>query len=71
MSFITIFFLSSSHINNELNFLIIKKFLIRKYFPKKILKIMLILLYFFVNILIENKFYTEYNECIKRKEKFI
>ena len=32
---------------------------------------MLKLLYFFVNILIENKFYTEYNEFFKRKEKFI
>ena len=58
-------------INNELNFLLIKKIQTRKDFPKKKLKIMLILLYFSVNILIENKFYTEYNECIKRKEKFI
>lgn len=50
---------------------IIKNINIGKIFSCKNYTIMLILLYFFVNILIEKLIYSEYNKCIKYKEKFI
>lgn len=50
---------------------IIKNTNIGKIFSCKNYTIMLILLYFFVNILIEKLIYSEYNKCIKYKEKFI